>query len=152
MEQTRKFLVKGGVMAKGVLGAQSLSAGIAQNIYVNNYSDMALVTVNVSNRNHVETKISVAISALGHAGITAAEWIEFETTVLGKGNLLRTGIAVSPNQYVVVKSSESNVSAQVWGVEIGGLVGVASITANTSGDGPTFVGPTSYTVTAGDAS
>lgn len=139
-------------MANGVLGARSLSAGIAQNIYVNNYSDAAVVTVNVCNINHVSTKISIAISTVGHAGVTSGEWIEFGADLLGKGVLARTGVAVSSGQYIVVKSSESNVSTQVWGVEMGALTGSAAITANTSGDGPVFLGATEFTVIAGDAS
>jgi hypothetical protein len=139
-------------MANGVLGARNLSAGIAQNVYVNNYSDAAIVTINVCNINHVPTKISMAISAVGHAGITANEWIEFGAELLGKGVLARTGVAVSSGQYVVVKSSESNVSAQVWGIETGSLTGSTAITVNTSGDGPAFLGATEFTVIAGDAS
>ena len=139
-------------MANGVLGARNLSAGIAQNVYVNNYSDAAIVTINVCNINHIPTKVSVAISTAGHAGITANEWIEFSAEVLGKGVLARTGVAVSSGQYVVVKSSESNVSAQVWGIETGALTGSTAITVNTSGDGPTFLGAAEFTVIAGDAS
>lgn len=138
-------------MTRGVLGTRSLSAGISQNVYVNNYSDLALVNINICNINHVPTKISIALSVGGHAGITNAEWIEYETELLGKGNLLKTGVAISPNYYVVVKSSESNVSAQVWGVEVGSVAGTATISANTSGDGPTFIGPGVFTVIAGDA-
>lgn len=133
----------------GVLGAQNLSAGIAQNIYVNNYSDMSMVTVNISNRNHVPTKISIAISTSGHAGVAASEWIEYDTEIRGKAVFIKTGVAVSPGQYIVVKSFESNVSAQCWGIETGSLVGNTTISANTSGDGPAFIGPSAYTVIAG---
>jgi hypothetical protein len=139
-------------MANGVLGARSLLAGISQDIYVNNYSDLAMVTINVCNQNHIPVKVSVALSTLGQAGITNAEWLEYDAEVLGKGVLARTGIAVTPGQFVVVKSNEGNVSAQIWGIETGSLTGTVSITANTSGAGPTFVGPTTFTVTAGDAS
>jgi hypothetical protein len=144
--------LKGKKMTNGVLGARSLSAGISQNIYVNNFSDMAMVTINICNLNHVETKISIALSLNGHASLLNSEWIEFQTTIPGKGNLLRTGVAVSPGHYIVVKSSESNVSAQVWGIEVGSSIGSVGITANTSGDGPTFVGPSTFTVIAGDSS
>lgn len=133
----------------GVLGAQNLSAGIAQNIYVNNNSDVAMVTVNISNRNYASTKISIAISTLGHAGVTAGEWIEYDTEILGKATFVRSGIAVSPGQYLVVKSFESNVSAQCWGIETGSVVSGITISANTSGDGPIFTGPSTYTVIAG---
>lgn len=139
-------------MANGVLGAQSLSAGIAQNVYVNNYSDAAVVTVNICNINHVPASISIAISTVGHAGVTDNEWIEFNAELLGKGVLARSGVAVSSGQFIVVKSSESNVSAQVWGVEMGALTGTTAITANTSGDGPVFLGAAEFTVIAGDAS
>lgn len=136
----------------GVLGAQSLSAGIAQNIYVNNYSDVAMVTVNISNRNYISAKFSIAISTLGHAGVANNEWIEFNTEILGKAVFVKTGVAVSPGQYLVVKSSESNVSAQCWGLEMGSVLSSITISANTSGDGPVFTGPSAYTVIAGDTS
>lgn len=133
----------------GVLGARSLSAGIAQNIYVNNNSDVAMVTVNISNRNYISTKFGIALSTLGHAGVTAGEWIEYDTEILGKSVFIKTGVAVSPGQYLVVKSFESNVSAQCWGIETGSVVSGITITANTSGDGPVFTGPSEYTVIAG---
>jgi len=139
-------------MANGVLGARSLSAGIPQNIYVNNSSDVAVVAINVCNFNHISTRISIAISTLGHAGVTNSEYIEFNAELLGKGVLTRTGVAISSGQYVVVKSTESNVSSQVWGVEVGTTTGTAVITANTSGDGPAFLGATNFDVIAGDAS
>lgn len=139
-------------MSNGVLGTQNLLADIAQNIYVNNNSDVAMVTLNVSNRNYNTTNISVAISTLGHAGLTNAEWIEYETEIPGKSVFMKTGIAISPTQYLVVKSSESNVSAQAWGIETGTVVTGLTIVANTSGDGPEFIGPSEFVVIAGDAS
>lgn len=123
---------------KGVLGATSLLAGIAQNIYVNNSTDASVVAVNVCNFNHISTTISIAVSTAGHTSVTANEWIEFGTELIGKGVLERSGIVVSPGQYIVVKSSESNVSSQVWGAEVGSVASALTISTNTSGDGPAW--------------
>ena len=109
-------------MSNGVLGSWNLYTDVQQAVYVNNSSDACVLTVNVCNRNHVSIKVSIAVSTSATIP-TGAEYIEYETTVLGKGVLVRTGIVVSSGQYVVVNSDSFNVSASCWGVETGSTVG-----------------------------
>ena len=125
-------------MSTGILGARTLLAGTAQNIYVNNNTEASVVSVNVCNFNHIATTISIAISTAGHSSVTANEWVEYDAELLGKGVLERSGIVVGAGQYVVVKSSENNVSTQVWGIEVGSVVTSFTITTNTAGDGPVW--------------
>ncbi len=102
----------------GILGAWTLNAGTNQAVYVNNKTDVAIVSLNICNQNNIPIEIMVALST-SDTTPTNAEWLEYEAQVLGKGVLLKTGIAVTPGHYIVVQSNRPNVSAQVWGVETG---------------------------------
>lgn len=136
----------------GVLGSRNLVSGVNQAVYVNNYSDIAAITLSVCNKHYTETNVSVAVSTSATSP-SNAEWIEFETIVSGKGVLERSGILVTPGHYIVVKSNGANANAVAWGTEVGTLsLSPVVITTNTSGDGPLFTGPTTFTVFAGDAS
>jgi len=136
----------------GVLGSRNLISEVNQAVYVNNYSDISAITLSVCNKHYIETNISVAVSTSATSP-SNSEWIEYETILTGKGVLERSGILVTPGQYIVVKSSGANVNVVAWGTELGTLsVTPTVITTNTSGSGPTFVGPTEFTVFAGDAS
>ena len=138
-------------MSKGILGTWNLVSGVNQAVYVNNYSDIATVTVSVCNRNHTDGEVSIAVGTSATSP-TNADWIEFEAILSGKSVLERSGIVVTPGHYVVVKSSLSNTNAVVWGAHIGTLsLTPVTLTTNTSGDGPEFVGPTTIEVFAGDA-
>ena len=136
----------------GVLGSRNLISEVNQAVYVNNYSDVSAVTVSVCNKHHINSNVSIAVSTSATSP-SNAEWIEYEAIVQGNGVLERSGIIVTPGHYIVVRSSAPNVNAVVWGTEVGTLSGSPiTITTNTSGPGPTFIGPSEFTVFAGDAS
>jgi hypothetical protein len=138
-------------MSKGILGTWNLVSGINQAVYVNNYSDIATVTVSVCNRNYTDGEVSIAVGTSATSP-TNADWIEYEAVLSGKSVLERSGIVVTPGHYVVVKSNLSNTNAVVWGAEIGAIsLTPVSLTTNTSGDGPEFIGPTTIEIFAGDA-
>lgn len=114
----------------GVLGTWNLYENVPQAIYVNNNIDACILNINVCNRNHVEIKVSIALS-IGATSPITSEYIEYETPVFGKGVLERTGIVVGSGQYVVVNSDSFNVAASCWGVEIGSaLVSPIVLTQN----------------------
>lgn len=138
-------------MSKGILGTWNLVSGVNQAVYVNNYSDIATVTVSVCNRNYTDGEVSIAVGTSATSP-TNADWIEYEAVLSGKSVLERSGIVVTPGHYVVVKSNLSNTNAVVWGAEIGAIsLTPVSLTTNTSGDGPEFIGPTTIEIFAGDA-
>jgi hypothetical protein len=138
-------------MSKGILGTYNLVSGINQAVYVNNYSDVATIAVNVCNRNHDQAEISIAVGTSATSPANA-DWVEFETILSGKSVLERTGVVVTPGHFVVVKSSHSNINAVVWGAQLGTVsLTPVSITTNTSGEGPEFIGPTTIEIFAGDA-
>jgi hypothetical protein len=99
-----------------------------------------VINLNVCNRGNETTLISVAISNSATAP-TNAEWLEFESSLIAKGTLERTGMLVNPGQYLIVKSSKRAVNAMAWGVTSGETVVVPTITQN-QGGAPTWITPT----------
>jgi hypothetical protein len=122
----------------GILGTWNIYSGIPQAIYVNNYSDAAMVSVNICNKNNREVKINLSISTSATSPGNG-EYIEYETTILGKGVLTRTGIMVSPGQYIVVESSREYVNATCWGIETGAISGSPVALTQNSGAAPSWV-------------
>ena len=123
----------------GKLGSWNLSAGIPQAIYVCNNEQASVVTLNVCNRNNVPATIRVAITTSATQPADA-EYIEFELELLPKAVLERTGLIISPNQYLTVKSSIAQCNAVVWGIEVGDKIYSNNISTNT-GTIPSWVTP-----------
>jgi len=105
----------------GILGTWNLYAGVPQAIYVCNNTEASVVSLNVCNRNNIDVKISVALSSSATTP-TNSEYLEYETTLLGKGVLERSGIVLGTAQYLVVLSNRPNVIGVCWGVEQGDVV------------------------------
>jgi hypothetical protein len=123
----------------GKLGSWNLSAGIPQAIYVCNNEQASVVTLNVCNRGNVPALIRVAISTSATQPADA-EYIEFDLELLPKAVLERTGLIISPNQYLFVKSDTALCNAVVWGIEVGEKIYFNNISANT-GTTPAWVTP-----------
>ncbi len=121
----------------GVLGTRALLAGVPQAIYVCNNEQATVLTLSVVNKNTVPAKIRVSIgTSATNQGL--AEFLEFETELLPKGVLERTGLIVSPNSYLIVKADVSNCNAVCYGVEVGNSLYSNTIQTNT-GTTPTWV-------------
>lgn len=126
----------------GVLGAYALSSKTNQAIYVNNKTGAAIVTVNLVNKNYYPVSFRIAISTNATVPLDS-EYVEYDAVVDGKGVLERAGLAVGTGQYIVVYASDPNISAQVWGVEVGTEIpSPLSLSVNTSGSGPVWISPT----------
>jgi hypothetical protein len=102
-------------MATGRLGANDLAAATNTTVYTVPSDTFSVVTLSICNRGNQAVAIRVAVSAA--ATPTAAEWIEYDTEVLGKGVLERTGIVMDAGRLLVVYSSAANVSAVALGIE-----------------------------------
>ena len=113
----------------GRLGAWELYPGTPQAVYLCNRDKATSVNLNICNRHNDSAFVSVAISTSATAP-SNAEWIEYGIELLGKGVLERTGIVVSPGQYLIVKSTTKNVNAVCWGIEMGVTLGLPEITQN----------------------
>ena len=102
-------------MATGRLGAQDLAAATNTTLYTCPSDTFAVVSVSLCNRANQATNIRMAIASSATPG--AAEWIEYDTELLGKGVLERTGIVMDAGKILVVYSNQANVSAVAFGLE-----------------------------------
>lgn len=116
----------------GRLGAWELYANVPQAVYACDKTTATTLNLNICNRTNDSAFISVAVSTSA-TDPANAEWIEFGVELLAKGVLERTGIVVSPGQYLVLKSNVSRVNAVCWGVTMGNPFSVTPISQNLGG-------------------
>jgi len=102
-------------MATGRLAANDLGAATLTTIYTCPVDTYAVASVTICNRGTDSTAISIAIADVDTP--TNAEYIEFETDLLAKNVLERTGLVLAADQKIVVLSSQASVSAVVVGIE-----------------------------------
>lgn len=100
----------------GRLGTQDLtSAATNYTVYTVPASVFSVVSVNICNRGNSATNVRIAIA--DSATPTDDEYIEYDVEIGPKGVLERTGIIMAATQNVVVRSTQANVSAVVFGIE-----------------------------------
>lgn len=102
-------------MATGRLGVSDLAAAENVTLYTVPIGTFSVISVNLCNRSNQACNVRVAIST--SASPTNAEFIEFDTELLGKGVLERTGIIMNAGQRLVVYSNAAGVSAVAFGIE-----------------------------------
>lgn len=102
-------------MATGRLGTADLSATTNTTVYTCPASTFAVVSVSVCNRG--STSATVRIAVADAATPTSAEYLEFDSSLVAKGVLERTGIVMQAGKLLVVYSSAASVNAVVMGIE-----------------------------------
>ena len=102
-------------MATGRLGASDISATTDTTVYTCPADTYAVIAVNICNRGANTSDIRIAVASADTP--TAAEYIEYDTSVFSKNVLERTGIVLSAGQRIVVYSSQASISAVVVGIE-----------------------------------
>ena len=95
-------------MATGRLAAQDMSAATLATVYLTPAATYTVASV---------TMFLIRMSIADNATPTNGEYIEFETGLLSKNILERTGIVLSATQKIVILSSQASVSAVVVGIE-----------------------------------
>ncbi len=132
----------------GILGTWDLLANINQSIYYNNYDTASIVIVNLCNRGNTSANIRIAVSS-SLTNPSDAEWIVFNSEILPKEAYERTGIAVSPGKYIVVRSSNNETTAVCYGLT-NSSAAPSGITRN-FGNPPTWTTSSSQTILSGQA-
>jgi hypothetical protein len=102
-------------MATGRLGSADLAAATNTTLYTVPANTFAVLTVSVCNRGATAATIQLAIST--SATPSAADYLEFDTSLSAKGVLERTGIVLDAGKLLVVRSSATSVNAVAYGIE-----------------------------------
>ena len=103
-------------MATGRLGTANLSATTDTTVYTCPVDTFSVVSISVCNRGATTATVRVAVSSTTTPA--AADYLEYDTDLLAKGVLERTGIVMdSTNKYLIVRSSLTSVNAVVMGIE-----------------------------------
>jgi hypothetical protein len=102
-------------MATGRLGIADLTAATNTSVYTVPSGYFAVVSVNICNRSNQAVAVRIAAASLDSPA--NGEYLEYDTELLGRGVLERTGIIVGAGQKIVVRSTGANVNAVVFGIE-----------------------------------
>lgn len=102
-------------MASGRLGVADLSAATNTTIYTVPSDTFSVVTVSVCNRGNQAVSLRMAVAASSTP--LDSEYIEYDTEILGKGVMERTGIVMDAGKQLVVRASGANVSVVAFGIE-----------------------------------
>jgi len=102
-------------MATGILGTEDLSATSETVVYTVPNETFSVVSINVTNRNTQARDIRLAVAASDTP--TNAEWIEFDSELLGNGVIERSGVVLDAGKRVVAYSNSTDVNVVVYGIE-----------------------------------
>ena len=102
-------------MATGRLGAEALSAATNTTVYTVPADTFAVVTASICNRSGADITVRLALASADTP--TNAEFLEYDTTLVGNGTLERTGIVADAGKKIVAYSSTSDASVVVYGIE-----------------------------------
>ncbi len=102
-------------MATGRLGVADLAADTLVTLYTCPTNTFTVASVSFCNRGNSAVGVRLAVADTDTPN--DSEYIEFDTEILGKGVLERTGIILGSDQRLVVRSSSVGVSTVAFGIE-----------------------------------
>jgi len=102
-------------MATGILGAEDLAATTNTVVYTVPNETFGVVTINIANRNAQARNIRIAVAAADTP--QNAEWIEYDSELLGNGVIERSGVVLDAGKRVVAYADSTEVNVVVYGIE-----------------------------------
>jgi len=102
-------------MATGILGSENLPATTDTTVYTVPADTFAIVTVSACNRASTNRTVRIATAAADTP--TAAEYVEYDATLIGNGVLERGGIVLDAGKKIVARANSTDVSVVVYGIE-----------------------------------
>jgi hypothetical protein len=103
-------------MATGRLGAVDLTAATDTLLYTVPAGTFTVATVSIVNRSNSAITVRVGVSTSATT-IGVTDFIEYETELMPKGVLERTGLVLDAAKSLLVRSSTANVTAMAFGIE-----------------------------------
>jgi hypothetical protein len=105
-------------MATGLLGQAALAAITNTPVYTVPPNTFAVFSVCVLNRSTTATAtVRIALASLSTPDAGGKEWIEYDVSLDPGGVLERTGLMMNAGKILVVYTSGSQVSVNVYGIE-----------------------------------
>lgn len=99
----------------GRLAAEDLASGTLTTVYECPTDTYTVASVSFCNRGSNPTTLDLAIADLDTPA--NGEYLEFQTELLPKNILERTGLVLSAGQKIVTRSSQANISCVAFGIE-----------------------------------
>ena len=107
-------------MATGRLGIADLAATTYTNVYTVPATTFTVANISICNRNATAVTVRLALTTTSAVGNTAPAdnaFLEYGVTVPANSVLERTGLVIDTGKYLVAYSSNTGVSAVVYGIE-----------------------------------
>jgi len=102
-------------MATGRLAAEDLAGATNTTVYTCPASTYTVASVSIVNRGTQPTLLNLAIADADTP--TLGEYLEWQTELLPKNVLERTGIVLGAGQKIVAYSTAANISIVAFGIE-----------------------------------
>lgn len=102
-------------MATGRLGTNAPSATTLTTVYTVPSGYYSVFNVSFTNTNSTSVTIRLAVASTGTPA--TSEYIEYDTTIVGKGVFERTGLVAQAGLNVVAYTSTTGVNVNIYGIE-----------------------------------
>ena len=103
----------------GRLGAAELSANTWNNVYeCPTNRKYASIKVHIINRSSSDAMIDIALSSGDGITIETDSSIEYQTMIVPKGSIERSGIVVANGTKIMARSDINDLTCQVHGIEV----------------------------------